>query len=110
MAKKEFVEFYFPGISCAGQKEREISSRELDLSELIRNGAISYRFFSKNENNNNVNYSPYYYIGKEYSIEEFKVKYPQLATDSDLITAHRIVKTFTGGFYPLSEMDIVVSK
>lgn len=105
MVKKEFVEFYFPGISVAGKKEREITSRD---EIIIPEYAISYRFFTKDSNGNNVNYSPYYFVGKEYSIEEFGKKYPQLKEDEIFAKAKRIVKSTTGGFYVLSETDIVV--
>lgn len=109
---KDYVEFYFPGVSCAGQKEKEVSSREVEaIREKIEPGAISFRFFSKEskESKNKTNYSAYYYLGTEYSIEEFKTKYPQLASDSDFAVAKRIIKAVTGGFYPLSDEDIVVS-
>lgn len=106
---KHFVEFYFPGVSCAGQNEREVSSRDItEIGSLVPNYAISCRFFSKDEDKNKVDFSSYYFFGKEYSAQEFKTKYPQLADDSDLASAERIVKATTGGFYPLSDKDIVV--
>ena len=109
MSKKEFVEFYFPGVSLAGQKEREVASRELDLTGMIPEHAISYRFFSKDTNGNKVDYSPYHFIGTEYSAEEFKIKYPQLKDDPELSNAKRVVKTVTGGFYPITDNDLVTS-
>lgn len=109
MAKKEFVEFYFPGISLAGQKEKEVPSRELDLTGMIPEYTICYRFFSKDENGNNVDYSHYHFIGTEYSAEEFRTKYPQLKDDFELSKAQRVVRTMSGGFYPLTETDIVIS-
>lgn len=101
-----YVEFYFPGVSCVGRKEREVSSREVEMIGIIPKNAISCRFFSKDEKDNKVDFSSYYYFGKEYSLEEFKGKFPQLA--SDFANAKRIVKTVTGGFYPLSKDDKVI--
>lgn len=106
-----FVEQYFPGISCAGKKEIKVSSREVAaIIGEIKPDAISFRFFSKEskDSKNKTDYSAYHYLGKEYSVEEFKKKYPQLADDPDLISANRIVRARTGMFYPLSEEDIVV--
>lgn len=105
---KHFVEFYFPGVSCAGQNEKEVSIRAIAEVTSIPTNAISCRFFSKDEEENKVDFSSYYFFGKEYSAQEFKTKYPQLADDPDLASAERIVKATTGGFYPLSDKDIVV--
>ena len=105
---QHFVEFYFPGISCAGQKEREVELRAIAEVTSIPNNAISCRFFSKDENENKVDFSSYYYFGKEYSAQEFKQKYPQLAGEEDLISANRVVKCITGNFYPLKDDEIVV--
>lgn len=107
---QNYVEFYFPGTSCAGQNEREIASRDITAIGSVPQNAVSCRFYSKDEEENKINYSPYHFFGTEYSAEEFKIKYPQMVTsaDSDLAIANRIVKTTTGGFYPLSDTDIVV--
>lgn len=106
---QNFVEFYFPGVSCAGQKEREVELRAIAEITSIPDNAISCRFFSKDEDENKIDFSPYYFFGKEYDIQEFKTKYPQLAAVSDFASANRIVKARTGRFYPLSDDDIVVS-
>jgi len=106
---KTFVEFYFPGISCAGHNEKEVDSRNVAEIGTIPNNAISCRFFSKDENENKHDFSPYYFFGKEYNIQEFKEKYPQLAAESDLVSANRIVRTTYGNFYPLKDEDIVVA-
>lgn len=106
---KTFVEFYFPGISCAGQNEREVSSRNVAEIGTIPNNAISCRFFSKDENQNKHDFSAYHFFGKEYKVQEFKEKYPQLAADPSLVSANRIVRTTNGNFYPLKDEDIVVS-
>ena len=74
--KKNYVEFYFPGTNLAGQNEREISSREIEAIGSIPSNAISCRIFSKDENENKVDFSPYYYFGVEYTAQEFKTKYP----------------------------------
>lgn len=109
--KKTFVEFYFPGTDLAGKCEREVSSRDVELITSIPENAISCRFFSKDENQNKFDFSPYYFFGTEYSAEEFKIKYPQMTTTADpnLAVAKRIVKATTGGLYPLSDEDIVIS-
>lgn len=104
---KTFVEFYFPGVSCSGSCEKEISSCKNLLEISIPTNAISYRFFDKTDDGEKVNYSNYHYIGEEFSLEKFKISYPQLSGDFDSSTK-RIVRTLTGGFYPLSDTDIVV--
>lgn len=105
---KTFVEFYFPGVSCSGCCEKEVSSRDADVITSIPNNAISFRFFNKNDAGEKVNYSQYFYIGTEYSIQDFKLKYPQLAGDFDASSVHCILKSVTGAFYALSEKDVVV--
>lgn len=103
---RPFVEFYFPGVSVAGQNEREVVSRE---NVVIPEGAISYRFFDKDEAGNKIDFSSYLWVGTMYSFEEFKIKYPQLANDTELTKAQRIVKTRTGGFYPIADDDLVIA-
>ena len=105
---KTFVEFYFPGFSCAGQNEKEVSSRNVTEIGTIPKNAISCRFFSKDENQNKLDFSAYHFFGKEYEVQEFKEKYPQLAADSSLVSATRIVRTTNVNFYPLKDDDIVV--
>ena len=70
--------------------------------------AISFRFFSKNSSGNKIDYSPYYFFGKEYSSEEFKKKYPQLAKCDFVENSDRIVSSSIAGFHALSKEDIVV--
>lgn len=106
---KTYVEFYFPGISVSGKCEREVSSRNVGELERIPEYAVSLRFFDKDEAENKVNYSPYYFLGKEYSAQEFKVKYPQLISCEELTNAARVVKSAVGDFYPLKDTDIVVA-
>lgn len=106
---KQFLEFYFPGINCGGRKEREFSSRNIEVVKSIPTYALSCRFFEKDKEGNKINYSPRYWFGKEYSNEEFKLKFPQLINETYLLSASRIVKTRTGGFYPLAKTDIVIS-
>lgn len=106
---KQFVEFYFPGIDCGGRRELQVSSRNVELIKSIPTYALSCRFFTKDSEENKISFSPRYWFGKEYSNEEFKLKFPQLKNEPDLSSASRIVKTRTGGFYPLGKTDIVVS-
>lgn len=105
----QFVEFYFPGLDCGGRKESEVTSRNVEALKSIPTYAHSCRFFSKGVDDNKINFSPRFWFGKEYSKEEFKLKFPQLKNETDLSSASRVVRTRTGGFYPLSETDIVIS-
>ena len=106
---KTYVEFYFPGISVSGRCEKEVSSRNVKELERIPEYAVSLRFFDKDEAENKLNYSPYYFLGKEYSAQEFKVKYPQLINCEELSTAARVVKSAAGDFYPLKDTDVVIA-
>ena len=108
---KSFLEFNFPGMDLGGKCEREVSSRDLETVVSLANsqkGSIYCRFFDKNDENKE-NYSHRYWFGREYSCEEFKAKFPQLKDKDDFAKASRIVQARTGGFYPLSETDVVVS-
>lgn len=106
---KTFVEFYFPGLSLEGKHEREVSSREVEAIASVPQHAVSFRFFNKDDSQHKFNYSPFFFFGTEYSMEEFSGKYPQLANDYDLSEhTERICKSRTGSFYPLSKEDIVV--
>lgn len=106
---KTYVEFYFPGISVSGKCEREVTSRDIEELGKIPEYAVSLRFFSKDADGAKVDYSPYYFLGKEYSAQEFKVKYPQLINCEHLSKAVRVVKTAAGDFYPLKDTDVVVA-
>ena len=105
---KNFVEFYFTGVSLAGQEERQVASREIDAIGKIPDYAISCRFFSKDGVGNKIDFSPYYFFGQEYTSEDFKKKYPQLAKCDFVEKSDRIVSTTVVGFHPLSKDDIVV--
>ena len=104
-----YVEFYFPGISVSGSCEKEVSSRNVEELERIPEYAVSLRFFNKDNAGNKVDYSPYYFLGKEYSAQEFKAKYPQLINCEELTGATRVVKSAVGDFYPLKDTDVVVA-
>ena len=106
--KKNYVEFYFPGTNLGGQNEREVSLKAIEAIKSIPTNAISCRFFSKDENGNKVDFSPYYFFGLEYTAQEFKTKFPQLASDPTFANAKRIVKAETGGFYPLKDEDFFI--
>lgn len=107
---KTFVEFYFPGLCRAGKCEREVTSRSIEeVTSLLPEYAISFRFFNKDENREKVNYSVYHFLGTEYSAQEFKEKYPQLSSCEHLRRAARVVKSTRGDFYPLKDEDIVVA-
>lgn len=106
---KTYVEFYFPGISVSGRCEREVSSRNVEELERIPDYAVSLRFFNRDSSGNKVDYSPYHFLGKEYSAQEFKTKYPQLINCEELTNATRVVKSAVGDFYPLKDTDVVVA-
>lgn len=95
------VEFYFPGNNVAGQNEREVDSHDPAVIIGIM-PPYSHSFCFLDEKTR-------YWVGKEYSNEEFCQKYPQLKSEEDLTSAQRIVKARTGGFYPLHETDVVIS-
>lgn len=106
---KTFIEFYFPGICLGGKCEREVKSR--DIEEVVfklPQYAISFRFFNKDSTNKKINYSPYYFVGVDYSHQDFIQKYPQLYNCEDLQKAERVIKTNNNSFYPLKSEDIVV--
>lgn len=104
---KTFVEFYFPGTSLSGKNEREVTSRNEAVT--LPPYAISYRFFDKDEAGNKSNFSPYYYVGKEYSIAEFLLKYPQLKGDEYFKNIDRILLSPGGDFYSLPAAAVVIS-
>ena len=94
------VDFFFPG-DVAPKSSREVESQDSSLIvSIMPQYAHSYRFSDDEKR---------YWVGKEYSNGEFRSKYPQLNNDADLLSANRIVKARTGGFYPLAETDVVVS-
>lgn len=102
---QKFIEFYFLGVSIEGRNERKYSEGDaIDAPDY----AISYRIFEKDSCGNKINFSSYHFLGTEYTAEEFKKKFPQLASSEDLKNANRVVKTILGNFYPLAENDVVI--
>lgn len=95
------VNFFFPGTSVAPQNERDVDSRDSSfIVSIMPQYAHSYCFSDDKTR---------YWVGKEYSNEDFSIKYPHLKNEEDLVNAKRIVKARTGGFYPLAETDVVIS-
>lgn len=95
------VEFYFPGNNVSGQNKREVDSHDpAMIIGIMPPYSHSFRFLDE---------KTLYWVGKEYSNEEFCKKYPQLKDEEDLAFSQRIVKARTGGFYPLHDTDVVVS-
>lgn len=106
---KTFVEFYFNCLDLSGKNEREVSSRDASSLTNIPQFATSFRFFEKDSTGKKINFSSFYFLGTKYSIEDFKKKFPQLASDPDLMAAENIVGLNIGGFRPLNDGDIVIS-
>ena len=105
---EKFVEFYFPGRIIEGENERNVVDCDIDhIKQILPNYAIAFRFFEKDNNGNKVNVSNRYWIGRELSVEDLKVKYPQI--DAEEFSGYeKVVKTSTGGFYSLAETDVVI--
>lgn len=106
---KHFVEFYFLGLPLGDHHEREIASRDPSSLKKIPSFAYGYRFFDRNDDSEEkINFSGYYYFGKEYSTADLKVKYPHI-DHSKFQGFKRVVKTSSGNLYPLNPEDQVVS-
>ena len=105
---EKFVEFYFPGRIIEGENERNVVDCDIDhIKQILPNYAIAFRFFEKDNNGNKVNVSNRYWFGHEFSVEDLKVKYPQI--DAEEFSGYeKVVKTSTGGFYSLAETDVVI--
>ena len=105
---EKFVEFYFPGRIIEGENERNVVDCDIDhIKQILPNYAIAFRFFEKDKKGNKVNVSNRYWIGRELSVEDLKVKYPQI--DAEEFSGHgRIVITSTGGFYPVKDAELIV--
>ncbi|MBP3256008.1 MAG: hypothetical protein J6M60_05925 [Clostridia bacterium] len=101
---KQYVEFYFPGISLMGSNEKEVKLRDVEEAKPFPMYSNAFRFFEKDEAGNKINFSNFYYIGKEYSKQQYLLAYPQ----GEDIDSNRIIKLVTGGFKALNENDIVV--
>lgn len=103
--KKKYVEFYFPGLSVAGSCEKEVSERNPELVTPPQY-AFAFRFFEKTQDGQKVNFSGYYYLGKEYTIEDYLKK---IINPENMGKCTRVVKLITGGFRPLKDDDIVLT-
>ena len=100
-----YVEFYFPGISLEGRKEREVFDRDTKYVLDFPDYSYAFRFFDKDASGNKTNFSNYYYIGKEYTKEQYETAYPQ----GENFNSSRVVSLVTGGFLPLKDDDVVVA-
>lgn len=106
---QNFVEFYFHGISVAGQNQREVKSRDPKDVGNIPAHAYAFRFYeSSSANGPKHNFSPYYYIGEELSIEKMK-KSVMPPIPLDLEKCKRVVQLSTGSFRAMNEDDIIIS-
>lgn len=106
---QNFVEFYFHGISVAGQNKREVKSRNPKDLGSIPAHAYAFRFYESNSvDGPKINISPYHYIGEELSVEKMK-KSVVPVVPLDLEKCKRLVQLSSGGFRSMNEDDIVVS-
>ena len=105
---EKYVEFYFPGRLIIGENERKVTDCNTDsVKHNLPNYAIAFCFFEKDNNGNKVNFSNRYWIGHELLVRDLKVKYPQINVE-EFAGYEKVVKTSTGGFYPLAETDVVI--
>ena len=76
---EKFVEFYFPGRIIEGENERKVVDCNIDnIKQILPNYAIAFRFFEKDKGGNKVNISNRYWIGRELSVKDLNIKYPQI--------------------------------
>lgn len=105
---EKYVEFYFPGRLIVGENERKVDNFNANsVKSNLPDYAIAFCFFEKDDAGNKVNFSNRYWIGKELSVKDLKVKYPQVDAE-EFAGYEKIVKTLTGGFYPLNKTDVVI--
>lgn len=105
---EKYVEFYFPGRLIIGENERKVDDFNANLvKHNLPNYAIAFRFYEKDDSGNKVNFSNRYWIGNELSVKDLKVKYPQIDVE-EFAGYEKVVKTSTGGFYPLKELEIAI--
>lgn len=103
---KNCIEFYKMGISLAPFLTKEVKSQDMSNID-VPVGAYMFRFFEVDDSGHKQNFSEYYYIGREISIEDFKKKYPQV--DSvDFNGYDKILITPDSHFYPLKENEKVI--
>ena len=85
--KKTYIEFAYPTDFVERFASTEVDSREITELEIeIPKRAYAFRFFDQTEETINgklVRYAPknfscWYYLGKEYSLEEVKREFPEL--------------------------------
>ena len=118
--RKTFVEFYFPGLIFANNSIREVKDRNIKNLKVPKN-AFGFRFFDifqttvlldgkkhtlKSER---LKISPmYYYGGRVMTLAEVK---REMGNEKILIAnmenndIERVVKSNTGGYYPLRKGD-----
>lgn len=105
---EKFVEFYFPGRIIEGENERKVVDCNIDnIKQILPNYAIAFCFFEKDKGGNKVNISNRYWIGRELSVKDLNIKYPQI-DPKDFDEYERIVITSTGGFYPVKDTELIV--
>lgn len=104
---EKYVEFYFPGVSVSGSCERKVKNEDISAITNIPKYALFFRFFDQSDDGSKLNFSKRYWLGKKFSIEELKIKYPQVSI-SQFVGCQNVVKSSTGGFYPLEDLDAVI--
>lgn len=109
---KHFIEVIFPGLLHCSSSEQEIEERNPNRVELPE-GAEGFRFFDKNEAEEKINYSGWYYVGKAYTLEEVENLFSEEGKEQFLKSMRRnnwscIVKTCQNSCYPLRKNDTVI--
>ena len=116
---KHYVEFSLPGILSTKYQVKEVA--ELDSKKFaIPSDAFAYRFFDRSVTivdgetlfGEKENLSPYFYLGKEYSLEEIKSQFPEhifLIYNMESNGYTRAIRTHKGNWFSLKDEDIVIS-
>ncbi len=113
-----FAQFRYEGASRAYFFERRVESMDIDALEIPK-GSSAFRFFTRyvfNINDKEVkskkmNVSSWYYMGKEYSLEEIKDKIPHDQYQKFYKYGYRrVVVTDVGKIIPLRAIDKVITK
>lgn len=116
---KHYVEYFYPGLICSETSEVETKDR-YPSSLNVPDNAFGFRFFDKEEivlESGNVlksdrqNYSPNYYYGEKYTLNQVKLYYPEsktLIANMEWNHWDAVVRTKFGQFIPLTNNDIVL--
>lgn len=111
---KHFIEIMYPSIFHATYSEEEIEERN-PKSVKLPDGAEGFRFFDKNEEEEKVNYTGWYYVGRKYTVEEVESMFSEeerghLARNMRRNGWTYIVKTCENSCYPFREDDKILAE